>query len=410
MSTAYTYLTDDHLRLRNQAQEFGHSVIAPYIPRMEAAGTHTNRELPRLMGEMGWCGVIINADEYGGMGLDHLSKTILISETSYFSGAAGGILQASLIPTTAILYLGSEEQKRLWLPQIAAGLWATIAVTEPDSGSHVLGMDGTAHRKGKQWIINARKTFIGNSGIAGLHVVVVRTGRPGDPRSLSAFLVEADRDGIEVSQPGLVGMHGFSCGNVHLRNVHVPATNLLGEVGDGLAAAYTASVVCGRPNLAATALGLHRRAMDETLDFLRGRRRKTGKRHRETRQLSDHPVVKYRLADMESRLMTAERLAYDAVHLLDRGRPCDGELVQSKLFNNVAAGESLRDASSLHGGYAARTDHPITRLMRDIQLVGAPAGPDDVQRHRLTEKALGVDRTQWSEDFIRRTRRPAETV
>ncbi|MDL5199776.1 acyl-CoA dehydrogenase family protein [Streptomyces sp. ALI-76-A] len=402
MST-YTYLTDDHLRLRDQAQDFGREVIAPHVPHMEAQGTHTDLELPRLMGAQGWCGVIIGT-EYGGMGLDHLSKTLLISEASYFSGAAGGILQASLIPTAAILYLGSEEQKRRWLPQIAEGLWTAILVTEPDSGSHVLGMDGTARRKGKHWIINARKCFIGNSAIAGLHVVVVRTGRPGDPRSLSAFLVEADRNGIEVSQPDLVGMHGFTCGNVQLRDVRVPETHLLGEVGDGLAAAYTASVVCGRPNLAAAALGLHRRVMDEALAFLQTRRRKTGRHHRETRKLSENPIVRYRLADMQSRLMTAERLAYDAVQLLDEGRACDAELVQSKLYNSVAASESLRDASSLHGGYAARTDRPITRLMRDIQLVGAPAGPDDIQRHRLTEKALGADRTQWSEDFIRRTR------
>ncbi|MET9103736.1 acyl-CoA dehydrogenase family protein [Streptomyces antibioticus] len=402
MSTTHSYLTDGHLRLRDQAQEFGREEIGPRVSRMEAQGTHTDRELPRLMGERGWCGVIIGA-EYGGMGLDHVSKSILIAEASYASGAAGGILQASHIPTTAILYLGSEEQKRLWLPQIARGLWATIAVTEPDSGSHVLGMDGTARRRGGGWVINARKCFIGNSGIAGLHVVVVRTGKPGDPRSLSAFLVEADRAGIEVSQPDLIGMHGFTCGIVSLADVRVPDSHLLGEVGDGLAAAYTASVVCGRPNLAATALGLHRRVMDETLAFLRQRRRKTGKRHRETQQLSDHPVVKYRLGEMTSRLMAAERLAFDAVNLLDQGRACDTELVQSKLFNNQAAGETLRDASSLHGGYATRVDHPITRLLRDIQHVGAPAGPDDVQRHRLTEKALGVDRRQWSEEFLRRT-------
>ncbi|MFJ3365753.1 acyl-CoA dehydrogenase family protein [Streptomyces anthocyanicus] len=405
MSTAYTYLTDAHLRLRDQAREFGREVIAPRVPRMEAAGTHADIELPRLMAELGWCGVIIGT-EYGGMGLDHLSKTILIDETSYASGAAGGILQASYIPTTAILYLGSDEQKHQWLPQIAAGLWATIAVTEPDSGSHVLGMDGTARRRGKNWIIDATKCFIGNAGIAGLHVVIARTGKPGDTKSLSAFLVEDDRDGIEVTQPPFVGMHGFTCGTLSLRNVRVPSTHLLGEVGDGLAAAYTASVVCGRPNLAATALGLHRRVMDETRRFLAARRRKAGKHLAETRRLSQHPIVKHRLGEIESRLMTAERLAYDAVHLLDTGRPCDAELIQSKLVGNIAAGESLRDASALHGGYAARTDHPITRLMRDIQLVGAPAGPDDVQRYRLSEKAVGTDRIQWSADFIRRTTEP----
>ncbi|WP_329317969.1 acyl-CoA dehydrogenase family protein [Streptomyces sp. NBC_01262] len=402
MPTAYTYLTEDHLRLRRQAQDFGRDVINPCVPRMEAAGTHTDLELPRQMGALGWCGLIIGP-EYGGQGKGHLAKSILLCETSYFSGAAGGILQASYIPTVVILYLGSQEQKQLWLPQIAAGLWTAIAVTEPDSGSHVLGMDGTARRRGKYWIINARKCFIGNSGVAGLFVVVVRTGKRGQPQSLSAFLVEADRDGIEVSQPDLVGMHGFTAGDVRLREVRVPATHLLGRVGDGLAAAYTASVVCGRPNLAAVACGLHRRLMAETTAFL-------DNRSRNNRKLSDNPVVRNRLADMKSRLMAAERLAYDATHLLDEGIPCDAELVNSKLINNQAAVASLRDASSLHGGYATRTDHPITRLMRDVQHVEAPAGPDDIQRLRLSEAALGADRVQWSADFIRRTTRPSVTT
>ncbi|MEU0722813.1 acyl-CoA dehydrogenase family protein [Streptomyces sp. NPDC006140] len=396
MSSLDVYLSEAHRSLRKQGREVAREEVAPRIADMEAAGTHTDHGIARIVGERGWFGVFIGT-EHGGLHAGHVAKTILLDELSYVSGAAGAILQAPLIPTLALLYRGSVEQKQRWLPQIAAGtLYMAIAVTEPEHGSHVLGMTSTARRSGKYWIINADKCWVGASGIAHLHVVIVRTGKRGDPRGLSAFLVEADRDGLEVTQPPLVGLHGFTAGNVRLRNVRVPASALLGEVGDGLDIAYTASTVCGRPNLAAVALGLHRRVLDVTTDFLAGRPRYDG-------VLADLPVVGQHLAEMKSRLMTAEGAVYYAAHLLDQGVSCDAELVNSKLVNSRAAKASVQEGKDTHGGYSGRADYEISRLSRDIDLVSAPAGPDDIQLLRLSEVARGTDRVQWSARYLAQT-------
>ena len=221
----------------------------------------------------------------------------------------------------------------------------------------------------------------------------VKTGSAASPRTSRVFRQSDWSDG---TQPPFIGLHGFSAGTLRLRGVCVPEDNLLGQVGEGLDAAYLASIVCGRPNFAAVALGLHRRVMDTTIEFLLNRPRRGG-------YLADHSVVRHHLAEMTSRLMTAEFVAMNAVHLLDRGVPCDAELVNSKLVNNRAAVASITDAKTLHGGYATRTDYPLNRLDRDVQHLAAPAGPDDIQLLRLGEKAAGTKHRQWSELIIRHT-------
>ncbi|UFQ99785.1 acyl-CoA/acyl-ACP dehydrogenase [Streptomyces sp. Go40/10] len=398
-------MTDEHRRLRDQVHEFAREEIAPRVARMERAGTHAERDLAALMGTLGWIGVLVPR-EYGGMGAGHVAKTILIEHTAYVSGAAGAILQASLIPALALQYLGTPEQQDEWLPQIADGLWSTIAVTEPEHGSDVLGMTSSARRnQDGSWVLNGHKTFIGNSDIAGLHLVIARTGEVGSTerasavepdrsrgrRSLSAFLVEADRRGVCVEPQPFTGLHGFSAGDLRLREVHVPAANLLGgEEGTGLVAAYGASVVCGRLNLAALALGLHQRLRDETVAFVTKRPRKGG-------YLSDKPVVRRRLAEIESALMNSELAIYHSSALLDSGVPCDPALINAKLTAKRAAALAAQEAADLFGGYAVRADYPFARLDRDIRHVAAPAGPDDVQLLRLGEEAAGVPREiQWS--------------
>lgn len=329
------------------------------------------------------------------MGAGHVAKTVLIDVLTYESGAAGATLQASLIPALALQVLGSDEHKALWLPQIASGLWSTIAVTEPEQGSDILGMTSTAYPKSDgSWVLDGHKCFIGNSHIAGLHLVVARTGTPGrrDTDALSAFLVEADRPGIIMEQAPFVGLHGFSAGTLLLDNVRVPAANLLGEKGQGWTAAYGASMVCGRLNLAAVALGLHRRLLDDTTAFVTTRPRRGG-------HLSDNPVVRNRLAEIHHGLINSELAVYHASALLDRSVPCDPALLNAKLTAKRAADAAAQQAADLFGGYATRTDYPFARLDRDIRHIAAPAGPDDIQLHHLGKATLGSARDQWSQLF-----------
>jgi alkylation response protein AidB-like acyl-CoA dehydrogenase len=141
------------------------------------------------------------------------------------------------------VHFGSDVQKRTWLPAIASGdCLPTIAVTEPDSGGYVLGMEATAERAGDEYVLNGRKIYIGNSHVGDLHGVVVRTGT--GSRGLSAFLVESGRPGLSLApHKQAMGLHGFSFGELVFDDCRVPAANMLGREGDGLAVAYSSSPI-----------------------------------------------------------------------------------------------------------------------------------------------------------------------
>lgn len=382
------FSTEQHERLRQQVREFAETQVRPRIPEMEASRT-VQHELSRLIARQGWIGVTISP-EFGGMGLGHLAKTIIIEELSRVSGAMGAMVQASQLGTAKIIHFGSDTQKKTWLPAIAEGhCLPTIAVTETGSGGHVLAMTASAVRDGDDYVLNGRKVFVGNSHVGDLHGVVVRTGR--GSKGLSAFLVEADRPGFSLGthRPAM-GLHGFSFGELIFDNCRVPAANLLGAEGDGLAVAYSSSILYGRPNLTAVSLGIHQALMEETLNYVSDQRRYGA-------PLGDLLPIKLKLGKMQSRLMTARLAAYHAVHLLDRGLPCDNELMNAKFINVEYALDSARNAMEIHAACGLYPDRPLERYLRDAHHIFAPAGTSDIQLLRLAESALGLSKEQWSE-------------
>lgn len=393
------FLTDDHLSVLHEAEAFATSRLTALARQMEGLGAHTNREVRRVLSETGWLGLLIDTED-GGLNLGHTVKTLVLQAVSRVSPAAGAILQASILGSAPIAEYGSEEMRRRLLPEIAAGrCWPSIAVTDPERGSHILGMEATARPSGGQYILEGEKVLVGNAAIADVHCVVVRTGKPGGPDSLTAFLVEQDTPGVDVIAAPVNGLRGFSVDTLRLNRVCVPKTSIIGELGDGLAVAQLASVVYGRLNLAAVALGIHQRMLDETTQRVSIRKRREG-------HLADLPTVRHRVAEMQHNLMTAELAVYHAAHLLDQGKPCDPWLHNAKLTAHRAGAASSEQAKQLYGGHAARIGEPIEQLRRDFDLIHAPAGPDDLQLIRLAESVLGPHRPQWSaEHAARRARR-----
>ncbi|HEU5126553.1 MAG TPA: acyl-CoA dehydrogenase family protein [Glycomyces sp.] len=386
------YFTDDqHDVLRKEVQDFAEREIRPCIPEMERTKAVHHR-LSQLIAAQGWLGVTVGP-EYGGMGMGHLAKTIIIEELSRVSGAMGAMVQASQLGVAKILHFGNEVQKRTWLPAVAAGrCLPTIAVTETASGGHVLGMQATAVRDGGDYVLNGHKVFVGNSHVGDLHGVVVRTG-PGS-KGLSAFLVESDRPGFTLApQQSTMGLHGFSFGELLFNDCRVPATNMLGTEGDGLAVAYSSSILYGRANLTAVALGIHQAILDATVQYA-SERRLYGK------PIAELDNIKQKIGQIQSRLMTARITAYHAVHLLDQGLPCDVELMNAKLVNVESALDSAREAMEIHAAAGLSTEQPVERYLRDAFHIFAPAGTSDIQRLRLAEEALGRTRGQWSERIV----------
>ncbi|QSB05203.1 acyl-CoA dehydrogenase family protein [Natronoglycomyces albus] len=388
-SQTYGYITTQrHEELRDQVKDFAKREVLPRVNDMEQSRS-VHHELSRMIARQGWIGVTID-EEYGGMGMGHVAKTIIIEELSKASGAMGAMAQASQLGVAKIIHFGTKKQKKHWLPQVASGeCLPTIAVTEGESGGHVLGMNCTAQREGKDYILNGHKVFVGNSHVGDVHGVVARTGS--GSKGLTAFLIESDREGFSVApQQTAMGLHGFSFGELLFENCRVPASNVLGSVGEGLPVAYSSSVLYGRANLTAVALGIHQAILDETTKY-------AAERELYGKPLHELPTIKNKIGDMQSRLMTARLAAYHAVDLLDRGLRCDAELINAKLINVEYALDSARNAMEIHAASGLFTDRPIERYLRDAHHIFAPAGTSDIQRLRLGEMALGQSKGQWSE-------------
>ncbi|MFI7181969.1 acyl-CoA dehydrogenase family protein [Streptomyces anthocyanicus] len=387
------YLTARHDLLWQEADAFAAEHVAPSAVRMEAAPGKVERKVADLMAARRWFALTVPA-VFGGLGAGHVAKTILVHRIARVSAAAAAILQATLIPVGALLHFATYEQKDRWLPRVADGsLLLSIAVTEPLAGGYIGGIETSAERAGNQWVITGSKIHIGNSHIAGAHLIVARTARPGvrTSQALTAFMVEADRPGLSVSdhRAGL-GLHGFSAGRLDFDHVRVPDDNVVGEVGQGLAVAQSSSILYGRPNLAAVSLGIHEAVVDTTTARLKARPRYQG-------ALSDLPVLRDRVGGMEARLRAGRILAYQSVHLLDQGLPCDAELINSKYLGHQWAMQSAQDAMELHGAHALDGDYILQRLWRDIQHTYPPAGTGEVQRINLADAAFDEDHIQWSE-------------
>jgi alkylation response protein AidB-like acyl-CoA dehydrogenase len=197
-----------------------------------------------------------------------------------------------------------------------------------------------------------------------------------------------------------MGLHGFSFGELIFKDCRVPAENLLGSEGDGLAVAYSSSILYGRPNLTAVSLGIHQALVEETVNF-------AVEHQRYGKSLSELPTVKQKLGQLKSQLMTARLLAYHAAHLLDEGMACDTELMNAKLVNVESSLDSARTAMEVHAAYGLSADRHVERYVRDAHHIYAPAGTSDVQRLRLAEVTLGTSHGQWSQRLATHLRESA---
>ncbi|QNE77325.1 acyl-CoA dehydrogenase [Streptomyces finlayi] len=387
------YLTARHELLWNEADAFAAEHVAPRAVRMEATPGRVERKVADLMAARKWFAVTV-PPAFGGLSAGHVAKTVLLHRVGCVSAAAAAILQATLIPVGALLHFATYEQKVRWLPGVADGsLLLSIAVTEPTAGGHIGGIETTAEPAGNEWVITGNKVHIGNSHLAGAHLVIARTAEAGvrTSHALTAFMVESDRPGLSIAdhRPGL-GLHGFSAGRLDLDNVRVPTENVVGEIGQGLSVAQSSSILYGRPNLAAVSLGIHEAVAATTTSYLKAR-----PRYRDA--LADLPVLRDRVGDMEARLRAARILAYQSVHLLDQGLPCDAELINAKYLGHQWAMQSVQDSMELHGAQALDREYVLQRLWRDIQHTYPPAGTGEVQRIRLADAAFDEDHIQWSE-------------
>lgn len=373
-------LSSEHEAFRKVVREFAETEIAPNAEEWDR--THTfPLDVVGKMGELGLFGLPF-PEEYGGMGADLLTLCIAIEELARVDSSMAITLEAGVgLGANPIFHFGTEEQKKRWLPDLAAGrALAAFGLTEPDAGSDAGATRTRAVLDGDEWVINGTKAFITNSGtaITSLIIITAKTG----PKEISSFIVPTGTPGLVV-EPGYrkMGWRASDTHEVRLEDCRVPAGNLLGERGGGFRQ-FLEILDDGRIAIAAMAVGVLQGCLEESVAY-------AGDRVAFGRPIGSYQAIAFKCADMAVATEAARLLTYRAAWLRDQGKPYGPEAAQAKLFASEAAVDATRDATQIFGGYGYVDETPVSRFYRDAKALEIGEGTSEIQRIVIS-RALGL--------------------
>jgi alkylation response protein AidB-like acyl-CoA dehydrogenase len=362
------------------AREIAQREIAPNVAAWDRSHTFP-RALYTKLTQAGVMGLIV-PEEYGGAGADYLSYVLALEEFARVDAGTAVTLSVHTMIGAAILRLGNEEQRRRYLPQLAAGdVIAGFALTEPGAGSDAAAIISTATRDGDDYVLRGRKQWCTNGSYAGVTMGMFRTGGAGT-RGVSAFLIDHDLPGIVVEKvTEKLGIHTSNTCDLAFDEVRVPATALLGAEGTGLTQALGA-LSAGRIGIAAQATGILAACLDASVAFAK-EREAFGK------PIAAYEGVSFKIAQMATDLDAARLLVHRAAARYDRGEPYALEASKAKLFASSAARRHAAEAVQIHGGYGYTTEFPVERYYRDAKITEIYEGTSEIQQLIIARSLLG---------------------
>ncbi len=365
--------TEDQQQLRDMTRRLAREEFAPLAAQWDQTpGAYPLDALAKLT-ELGFLSLAI-PEEYGGVGYGAVANALVVEELAYASAALAIMVGVhNTIGAGPILKFGSEEQKREFLPRMAAGELGAFSLSEPDAGSDVAVLTTTARRDGDDYVLNGAKNWVTNGAHARILILFAKTDAAAGARGITGFIVEAGTPGLEIGKPeDKMGLRGSDTVALSLTDVRVPAARRLAEEGTGMKIAL-AALDGGRIGVAAQATGVAQAALDESVRYAR-QRRAFGK------LLADHGPLQTMLAEMERRV-TASRLLYlRAAWLREQGRRFAAEAAMAKLYATEAATYVTHRAIQVHGGYGYVKEYPVERYYRDARVFEIYEGTSEIQR------------------------------
>jgi len=372
--------TADQRRIAEVAREVAEREIAPHIAAWDRAHTFP-RELYAKLSEAGLMGMLV-PEEYGGVGADYVSYALALEEIAKVDAGTAVTISVHSMITTAILKLGTPEQKERWLPPLASdNMIAGFALTEPDAGSDAASIRGRAIRDGDGYLINGRKQWCTNGGYSGVVMAMFRTGGLG-AKGISAFLIDSTTPAVVVEKTTeKLGIHTSNTVDLAFDDVRVGADALLGEEGEGLSSAL-ATLTGGRIGIAAQAVGILAACLDASVTFAKDRTA-FGK------PIGAFEGVSFKIARMATDLEAARLLVLRAAALADAGQPFVTAASQAKFFAATAARTHASEAVQIHGGYGYTTEFPVERYYRDAKITEIYEGTSEIQQMIISRALLG---------------------
>ena len=381
-------LTADQRALKEAARRFAQGELAPIARDIERQGAVLPRAVLALMRERGFMGLDI-PESYGGLGLDTLSCAIVLEEISavWFSAASYPVT----LLTGPLLHAGSDEQKRRYLPKVAAGEMITaFALTEPEAGSDAASIQTFARRDGDHYVIDGRKIFITNGARADLVVLFAKTERAA-PRGggISLFLIERGTPGFEPGQVFDTIAHTANpIAELRFDGCRVPATCRMGGEGEGFRYIQV-GFAKARAIYGARCAGVAQGALDYALSYMQTRKQFG-------QPLAEFQALRFRAAGLAAKIEAARQLSYHACQLAEDEAP-DAPVAASmaKLFASEVCTEVTQQAIQFLGGHGMTKDHPLERYYRETKLFQIGDGASEmlsllISRHLNRQAQAGM--------------------
>ncbi len=401
------YLTEDHREFQEEIRQFAEAEIRPVSRELDEESRFPWENV-RAMAEKGWMGIPV-PEEYGGLGRDYLSYILAVEELARVDASHSITVSAhTTLGTSPILYFGTEEQKKKWIPYLAEGrVLGGFGLTEPGAGSDASSTLTKAVRSEGGWILNGSKIFITHAGVGEIFVVTALTEPGQGSKGITNFIVSkptVDLDRTEALgvghasdldyTPGVragekeekLGWRASDTRELFLEDAFVPVENQLGKEGQGFIN-FMKTLDAGRVGVAALSLGLAVGAFEEALKY-------TQEREQFGQKLWDFQAVQFRLADIATDIQAGKHLTYHAAWLQDQGRPFGKEAAMAKLFCSELSMRATTQAVQILGGVGYTQDYPVERMMRDAKVCEIGEGTSEIQRivigRHLVREAFGI--------------------
>ena len=365
-------LTEDQQSIRDLIRDFMENRVKPEIAQYDESGEFP-QEIYKDAFEMGLHCLQI-PEAFGGAGLDHLTMAIALEEMGRVDPGFAITMLSTALTLTDVLVGGNDEQKQRAADIIIPGAHGTFAMTEPNAGSDPAGLLTTATKDGDEYILNGTKCFATNGGYADLYVIIATVDKSLRSKGTVAFMVEGGTPGLSIGQhENKMGLRLSNTVTMYLDNVRVPASNMLGNVGDGLKIALHGLDV-GRLYNAAISVGIAQHAIEEATAYAKVRVQ-FGK------PIIENQAIQMMLADMQMNTEAGRCMLHNTMKLLDSGM--EHVTMEASCCKAFCADNAVRcatDAVQVLGGYGYSKEYPVEKIMRDSKIFQIFEGTNQIQR------------------------------
>ena len=366
-------LTEEQVMIRDLARQIAEEKIRPVAAKYDE-GEEFPWPIVKVLAESDLCGIYI-PEEYGGTGGGVTELAIATEELSKACGGIALAFAATALGAYPLLLYGNDEQKKKYIPDIAAGKKLTaFAITEAEAGSDVGNMRTTAKKDGDHYVLNGTKQWITNGGEAEIYTVFAMTDKTKGARGASAFIVEKGTPGFDFGKKeDKMGIRGSATRELVFTDCKIPKENLLSREGMGFIIAMK-TFDNSRPGVAAQAVGIAQGAFDLALKYAH-ERRQFGQ------SISSFQGIQFMLADMATQIEAARALVISAARMIDSGaKNVAGVSAMAKVYASDVAMKVTTDCVQIYGGYGYMKDYPVEKYMRDAKITQIYEGTNQIQR------------------------------